>query len=139
MVRKNYLLDTNVVSAILKKNQMVRQKLASLSVKYQTAYISGITYYEVKRGLIASNATTKLSEFNILCQDYPVLFWNDIAILEKAAEIHAYLKKRGMRLEDADIFIAAIAIVRELVLVSHDSDMLRVPELTVEDWLATAG
>ena len=138
MVRKNYLLDTNVVSAILKKNKMVRQKLASLSVKYQTAYISGITYYEVKRGLIASNATTKLSDFNKLCQDYPVLFWNDIAILEKAAEIHAYLKKRGMRLEDADIFIAAIAIVRELVLVSHDSDMLRVPELTVEDWLATA-
>jgi tRNA(fMet)-specific endonuclease VapC len=57
MVRKNYLLDTNVVSAILKKNQMVRQKLAGLSVKYQTAYISGITYYEIKRGLIATNAT----------------------------------------------------------------------------------
>jgi tRNA(fMet)-specific endonuclease VapC len=47
------------------------------------------------------------------------------------------LKKRGMRLEDADIFIAAIAIIRELVLVSHDSDMQRVPELTVEDWLVT--
>ncbi|MDJ1178367.1 PIN domain-containing protein [Roseofilum sp. BLCC_M91] len=138
MVRKDYLLDTNVVSAILKKNLTVKQKLAGLSVKYQTAYISGITYYEIKRGLIASNATTKLSEFNKLCQDYPVLFWNDIAILEKAAEIHAYLKKRGMRLEDADIFIAAIAIIRKLVLVSHDSDMLRVPELTVEDWLVTA-
>lgn len=138
MVRKDYLLDTNVVSAILKKNLTVKQKLAGLSVKYQTAYISGITYYEIKRGLIASNATTKLSEFNKLCQDYPVLFWNDIAILEKAAEIHADLKKRGMRLEDADIFIAAIAIIRKLVLVSHDSDMLRVPDLTVEDWLATA-
>ncbi|NET56809.1 MAG: type II toxin-antitoxin system VapC family toxin [Symploca sp. SIO2E6] len=138
MVKKDYLLDTNVVSAILKKNKIVRQKLARLSVKYQTAYISGITYYEIKRGLIASNATMKLSDFDKLCQDYPVLLWNDVAILEKAAEIHAYLKKRGMMLEDADIFIAAIAIVRELVLVSHDSDMLRVPELTVEDWLATA-
>lgn len=57
---------------------------------------------------------------------------------ESSREIHAYLKKRGMRLEDADIFIAAIAIVRGLILVSHDSDMLRIPELTVEDWLLTA-
>lgn len=138
MVKKNYLLDTNVVSAIIKKNEIVQDKLDEVSLDLEAVFISGITYYEIKRGLIASNATTKLSDFNKLCQDYPVLFWNDIAILEKAAEIHAYLKKRGMRLEDADIFIAAIAIVRELVLVSHDSDMLRVPELTVEDWLATA-
>ncbi|MDJ1175088.1 PIN domain-containing protein [Roseofilum capinflatum] len=137
MVRKDYLLDTNVVSAILRKNLTVKQKLVQLSVQKKRAYISGITYYEVKRGLIASNATRKLAEFERICRRIPILFWNDIAILEKAAEIHAYLKQRGMRLEDADIFIAAIAIIRELVLVSHDSDMLRVPELTVEDWLVT--
>ncbi|NET56807.1 MAG: type II toxin-antitoxin system VapC family toxin [Symploca sp. SIO2E6] len=134
----NYLLDTNIVTAAIKNNKAVQNQLYKASVYNRGVFISGITYYEIKRGLIASNASTKLSEFNKLCQNYPVLLWNDVAILEKAAEIHAYLKKRGMRLEDADIFIAAITIVRELVLVSHDSDMLRVPELTVEDWLATA-
>ena len=138
MVRKDYLLDTNIVSAILKKNQVVQNKLNDVLFEKTAAYISGITYYEVKRGLIASNATRKLAELERICRKTPVIFWNDMAILEKAAEIHAYLKKRGMTLEDADIFIAAISIVRELVLVSHDSDMLRVPGLTVEDWLATA-
>lgn len=138
MVSKDYLLDTNIVSAILKKNQVAQNKLNDVLFSKRAAYISGITYYEVKRGLMASNATTKLAELERICRKTPVIFWNDIAILEKAAEIHAYLKKRGMRLEDADIFIAAIARVRELVLVSHDSDMLRVPELTVEDSLATA-
>ena len=138
MVKKDYLLDTNVVSAIIKKNEIVQRKLDDVSFEKRGIFISGITYYEVKRGLIASNATSKLAEFERICRRIPIIFWNDIAILEKAAEIHAYLKKRGMRLEDADIFIAAIAIVRELVLVSHDSDMLRVPELTVEDLLATA-
>ena len=112
MVRINYLLDTNVVSATIKNNEAVQNQLYKASVYKRRVFISGITYYEIKRGLIASNATTKLSQFNKLCQEYPVLFWNDIAILEKAAEIHAYLKKRGMRLEDADIFIAAIALVR---------------------------
>jgi tRNA(fMet)-specific endonuclease VapC len=89
MVRKDYLLDTNVVSAILKENLTVKQKLAQLSVQKKRAYISGITYYEVKRGLIASNATRKLAEFESICKRTPILFWNDIAILEKAAEIHA--------------------------------------------------
>ena len=138
MVKRDYMLDTNVVSAIIKNNKIVQKKLDDVSFEKRGVFISGITYYEVKRGLIASNATSKLAEFEILCRKNPIIFWNDIAILEKAAEIHAYLKKRGMRLEDADIFIAAIAIVRDLILVSHDSDMLRVPELTVEDWLATA-
>jgi len=137
MVKKDYLLDTNVVSAMIKKNEIVQRKLEDISFDKSRVFISGITYYEVKRGLIASNATRKLAEFESICRRIPILFWNDIAILEKAAEIHAYLKKKGMRLEDADIFIAAIAIIRALVLVSHDSDMLRVPELTVEDWLVT--
>ena len=137
MVKRDYLLDTNVVSAIIKKNEIVQKKFDEVSFEKGRVFISGITYYEVKRGLIASNATRKLAEFERLCGKTPVIFWNDIAILEKAAEIHAYLKKRGMRLEDADIFIAAIAIVRDLILVSHDSDMLRVPALAVEDWLAT--
>ncbi|NER33985.1 MAG: type II toxin-antitoxin system VapC family toxin [Oscillatoria sp. SIO1A7] len=138
MIKKDYLLDTNVVSAIIKKNEIVQRKFEDVSFDKGEVFISGITYYEVKRGLIATNATRKMAEFERICRRTPVIFWNDIAILEKAAEIHAYLKKRGMRLEDADIFIAAIAIVRELVLVSHDSDMLRVPELTVEDWLTMA-
>jgi len=138
MVKKDYLLDTNVVSAMIKKNEIVQRKLEDISFDKSRVFISGITYYEVKRGLIASNATRKLAEFERICRRIPILFWNDIAILEKAAEIHADLKQRGMRLEDADIFIAAIALIRALILVSHDSDMLRVPELTVEDWLVTA-
>ena len=81
---------------------MVKQKLAQLSVQKEKAYISGITYYQVKRGLIASNATSKLAEFEIICRRTPVIFWNDVAILEQAAEIHAYLKKRGIRLEDRE-------------------------------------
>ncbi|NER36781.1 MAG: type II toxin-antitoxin system VapC family toxin, partial [Oscillatoria sp. SIO1A7] len=44
---------------------------------------------------------------------------------------------KGTLLEDADILIAATAIARDLTLVSHDSDMLRVPGLKLEDWLAT--
>lgn len=38
-------------------------------------------------------------------------------------------------MEDADILIAATAIAQNQILVSHDSDMRRVEDLRLEDWL----
>lgn len=135
----SYLLDTNVVTAILKKNQRVKQRLREASSNGQEAFISGITYYEVKRGLLATNATRQLSDFEDLCQKYKVVsVLDEIAILERAAAIHAELKRKGTPLEDADILIAATAITQGLILVSHDTDMLRVPGIVLEDWLLEA-
>ena len=99
-------------------------------------FISGITYYEIKRGLLATNATRKLLDFDDLCRRYRVvLVLNEIEVLEKASEIHAELKGQGRLLEDADILIAATAIAQGLILLSHDTDMQRVTGITIEDWL----
>lgn len=131
----SYLLDTNIVTAILKNNQTINQKLQNLNVLDRKIWISGMTYYEVKRGLIAVNATRQLSDLHKLCEKYQVISI-DLDILEEAAKIHADLKRRGTPIGDADILIAATAIHRNLTLVSHDADMLRVPGLVLEDWLA---
>ncbi len=130
-----YLLDTNIVTYILKKNAIVHKKLREVTRRGEEVFISCITYYEVKRGLLAVNATRQLAEFNQFFQKYKVLFLDDIEIIERASEIHTYLERRGNCLEDADILIAATAITRGLILVSHDSDMRRVPGITLEDWL----
>jgi len=99
-------------------------------------FISGITYYEIKRVLLATNATRKLLKFDGLCRRYRVLpVLNEIEVLEKASEIHAELKRQGRLLEDADILIAATAIAPGIILVSHDLDMQRVTGITIEDWL----
>ena len=55
--------------------------------------------------------------------------------MEKAAEIHANLRLRGLPIQTEDILIAATAIVKGFILVSHDSDLLRVEELNLENWL----
>lgn len=60
---------------------------------------------------------------------------DDIETIEKACEIHADLKKKGTPIQEADILIAATAITRGLILVSNDSDMLRVSEISLENWL----
>ncbi|TAF10163.1 MAG: type II toxin-antitoxin system VapC family toxin [Nostocales cyanobacterium] len=130
-----YLLDTNIVSASLKQNVKVNTKLQEISSFKIDILISGITYYEVQRGLLRSNATKKLAWFQQFCQDYPILFLDDMRIFEKASEIHADLTNRGKIIQDADILIAATAIIHNLVLVSHDSDLTRVKDLQLENWL----
>jgi len=47
---KSYLLDTNIVSAILKKNEKINRKMEEVRLEGQSAFISGITYYEIKKG-----------------------------------------------------------------------------------------
>ena len=82
-----------------------------------------------------AKATRQLSEFEQLCNKYKVVLLEDLQIIEKAAEIHADLKCKGTPIQDADVLIAATAIVKGLIVVSNDSDMLRVVDVTVEDWL----
>lgn len=69
------------------------------------------------------------------CQKYPIILLDDLAILEKAAEIYANLRLRGLPMQTEDILIAATAIVKGLTVVSNDSDLLRVEGLILKDWM----
>ncbi len=129
------MLDTNIVTAILKRNPKVRNKLRKIGTQSKEAFISCITYYEIKRGLLYAKATRQLADFDELHKTHKVVLLDDLQIIEKAAEIHADLRRKGTPVQDADVFIAATAIVKSLILVSNDSDMLRVVGVTVEDWI----
>lgn len=130
-----YLLDTNIIAAYLKNDRTVRGKIEQLMFRGETVLISVISYYETKRRLLYAKATKKMSDFNTFCEAVKVAFLNELKVVEKAAEINANLRGKGTPLEDADILIAATAMSHDLTLVSHDSDMLRVSGLTVEDWM----
>lgn len=132
----DYLLDTNIVTAILKRNVTVTSKLKEVESQSKEAFISCVTYYEIKRGLLYAKATRQLSEFDELCKEHRVVLLNDIEIVEKAAEIHADLKRKGTPIQDADVLIAATAIVEGFILVSNGADMLRVTDVNVENWLS---
>lgn len=117
----NYLLDTNITSYILKRNIILNNKLDQVTSDGNGVFINCITYYEVKRGLLAANASRQLADFHQFCVDYKVLFLDDIEIIEQACKIHADLKVKGRPIQDADVLIAATAITHGLILVSNDS------------------
>ncbi|MBD2145344.1 type II toxin-antitoxin system VapC family toxin [Sphaerospermopsis sp. FACHB-1194] len=130
-----YLLDTNIVSAILKENPKANNRLKMLNRQNEQVFISAMTYYEIERGLLAVKAVRKLSDFENWVKKYQVLLLDDMAIFKKASEIYADLKQRGLPIQDADIFIAATSIINDLTLVSHDSDLSRITGLKLENWL----
>jgi tRNA(fMet)-specific endonuclease VapC len=130
-----YLLDTNIVSFAIKNNLIIKEKLEELRSQEELISISCITYFEVKRGLFAVKASKQLDRFDDFCKDFQIIFLDDLAIVEKAAEIHANLRLRGLPIQTEDILIAATAIVKDFILVSNDSDLLRVEGLSLENWL----
>ncbi len=131
----SYILDTNIVTAILKKDKIVIKKLEVLRSQGKEVFISCITYYEIKRGLLAANATRQLSEFSDFCRKYKIISLDRQEIIERASEIYADLKRRGRLIQDADIFIAATAVTHNLILVSNDSDLANVKQIKLENWL----
>ena len=130
-----YLLDTNIVSFAIKNNLVIKERLEELRSQEELISISCITYFEVKRGLFAVKAIKQLERFDDFCKDFQIIFLDDLAILEKASEIHANLRLRGLPIQTEDILIAATAIIKGFILASNDSDLLRIEELSLENWL----
>lgn len=118
---------------MLRRNTRVRNKLREAEIQKKEAFMSCITYYEIKRGLSYAKATKQLSDFDKLHKTYKVVMLDDLQIIEKAAEIHADLKRKGTPIKDADVLIAATAIEKGLIVVSNDFDMLKVVGVTVEN------
>ena len=58
---------------------------------------------------------------------------NDLRVVERVSN---YLEKDGNLIEDADILMAAIAIVEDLTLITHNTNHFnRVKGLNLDNWL----
>ena len=130
-----YLLDTNIISARMQNHEKVEAKLEDAADAEEPVFMSGINHYEIKRGLLAVNATRKMKMYDAIRQDFQMLFLDNEEVFEKAAEIHTDLKQRGELIQDADIFIAAMALLQNLILVTNDSHFQRISSLTTENWI----
>ena len=130
-----YILDTTIITAILKGNENVTKKVRQIIIEGRDILINGISYYEIKRGLVAVNATNQLSKFDSLCQQFGLVFLNTRAIFDMAANIYASLKQKGRLIGDADILIGSVAKSHDFILVTSDLHFQRIQDLKIENWL----
>jgi predicted nucleic acid-binding protein len=129
-----YALDTNIITAMLKKNLHLQKRIYAEHVA-GGVIIPAIVYYETKRGLIDCNSLNKLAEFEDRCNALGILDI-DNTTLNKAADIYVALKQSGKLIDDGDIFIAASCIVNGYTLVTDNTRHFeRIAGLQHENWL----
>src|SRR3990172_8677274 len=132
----NYLLDTNIITAIMKKNEKVKTKGQQAILKGDDIFINAISYYEIKRGLLYKDANNQLEFFDKICEKYGLVLLNNRSIFDRAAEIYAEIRNKGKEIDDADILIASITDTGNFTLVSNNITHFNIiQDLRVEDWL----
>jgi tRNA(fMet)-specific endonuclease VapC len=130
-----YLLDTNIVTAHLKRHPVVGHRIREAELAGHPVRLNAVSYYETKRGLLAIGTHRQLAAFERLWQVLGIVMI-DHAVLDRAAELYAALPASGQLVEDADLLIAAIALVHDMILVTKNTThFARIPSLLVEDWL----
>jgi tRNA(fMet)-specific endonuclease VapC len=67
------LLDTDVLSLLLRKKPIVINRAIQYLSVYQKYTFSLITRYEILRGLKAKNAIKKLAAFDLFCQNSEIV------------------------------------------------------------------
>ena len=129
------LLDTDTLSAILRRNPMVTNRAQDYLRLHECFTFSIITRYEILRGLKAKHAARQQAAFDRFCAASTIFPLSD-AIVVQAAEIYADLYQRGELIGDADILIAATAIVEGHTLVTNNERHFeRIKELNIDNWI----
>ncbi|QTA78949.1 Ribonuclease [Desulfonema limicola] len=129
-----YLLDTNVCIKYLNASSEVVKRHIE---KYEPSeiVICSVVKSELFAGAYKSkNKEKTLDKLKIFFAPLKSLTFNDKAA-KAYGKIRAELEKKGTPIGPYDLQIASIAIVNDLVLVSHNKrEFSRVEGLKIEDW-----
>ncbi len=127
-----YMLDTNTISSLIKKNPVVSRKIAS--VPMERLCLSVISEGEILYGLAKKPNARSL---HLVVQEFlkrvDVLVW-DTDVAEHYGVLRDQLESNGNLLGPLDMQIAAHASQLGAVLVTNDQAFKRIQKLKVEDW-----
>ena len=130
---KCYLLDTNIVSHIVKNESKVIQKLFSLPVS--SIYISVISYAEIQYGLHKRPGAKALrGAISELIKRVDIVDWDQRAA-DAYGKVRAELEIQGKTIDSLDLLIASQAIANKMILVSGDKVFANLKSLKLENWL----
>jgi tRNA(fMet)-specific endonuclease VapC len=131
-----YLLDTNILSSLLKQpSGAVASRICS--VGEDAICTSIIVACELRYGAAKKDSPTLSGKVEQLLSTVEVLPLDEDAD-GKYAQLRAALEKAGTPIWANDYLIAAHALSLELTLVTDNiGEFSRVPGLTMENWLAS--
>ncbi|TMC09545.1 MAG: type II toxin-antitoxin system VapC family toxin [Chloroflexi bacterium] len=134
-----YCFDTDVLSTAMKPDPPLAlvRRLAALPAAHQST--TAITVGEMAYGVAKHGRADLAGRVRALLESAVTVLPFDARAAGVYGSVRADLERAGRPLEDADLRIAAIALARDLTLVTgNDRHFDRVPGLRIENWLADA-
>lgn len=135
MSKSLYLLDTNILSAVIKHPAgYVAQKMAAVGPA--TLCTSIVVACEIRYGSGKKGLARLADRVEALLEQLPVLPLDNDAD-RHYADLRCELEQRGQPIGATDQLIAAHTMALDLTLVMHNTDEFsRIPGLRLADWLA---
>ncbi|MGL5192193.1 MAG: type II toxin-antitoxin system VapC family toxin [Chroococcales cyanobacterium] len=125
-----YLLDTNIIIALFAEEALVKTNLGQAS----TVFIPSITLGELYYGARKSGRTqANLSKIDELVASSSILVC-DAETAEEYGQVKNELRRKGRPLPENDIWIAALALQYDLILVTRDAHFQEIDNLQVVAW-----
>lgn len=130
----SYLLDTNILSAHLRRPAGLQHRFVQHAGRLYTSSLALAELYDwvLRRPnpVAAQSAVEKMLLHEVSAIDFD----NDCA--KESGRLRVELRRQGIGLAALDLLIAAVALLYDLTLVTHNTrDFQKVPGLRLEDWL----
>jgi tRNA(fMet)-specific endonuclease VapC len=126
-----FLLDTCAVSDYLRGVDSVVQRIQK--VRPSDVAISAVTVMELRYGATRRQSPKLTASVDAFLSGISILTF-DAEAAERAGVVRAKMETQGLSIALADCQIAGTALAYDLTLVTHDKDLMRVPDLKVVDW-----
>ena len=130
MIGNSFLLDTNIIIALLKGESVIAEKIDKASNVHIPVIVIGELYYG---SLYSSNIEKNIKDIESLASRYNVLDIDE-AVARSYGHIKTNLRKNGTPIPENDIWIAALAKRHELTLVTRDKHFKEVESISIENW-----
>lgn len=130
MTGSRILLDTNIISAWLKGETAIADKINQSLEVYIPIQVLGELYFGAQ---YSTQLELNLRNIQKLANNYTVLNTDrETAIIYGV--IKAALKKKGRPIPENDIWIATIAQQYQLILITRDKHFNEINSLEIENW-----
>jgi len=139
MVTSDYLLDSDIVITMLRDGANrtgLRSKM--LEAGLDKCHVSEISMAELASGANKMNSERGFFELSFIRSVFTIVPFGgeNSQAAEIFGSLKAKLERKGVKLDDMDLLIAAVAIDRNMVFVTHNiKHFKRIKGLKIEDWL----
>ena len=126
----NYLLDTNIIIRMFTGDPAIQEKMLNRDNLFLASPAVGELYYGAQK---STKISENLRKIDIFVQQ-SIIFSCDLETAQWFGIIKDRLRRDGRSIPNNDIWIAAIAMQNDLILVTRDSHFDEVESLQTERW-----